>query len=435
MNKTQTKTNEVYIPTLKVLGLGGAGCNAINRMVEYGYQGVEYIAANTDAQALKTNADKELLIGGKLTRGLGAGGDPRIGYQAALESRNEIEAALAGADVVFLTAGMGGGTGTGSIIVAAEAAKSIGATVIAIVTTPFKFEAGVRQKNAKWGIEKLQTVANTLITIPNDRILTMAPADLPIDMAFQLADDVLRQAVQGLSELITEDGIINVDFAHVQHLLHQGGGAFMTIGQGSGENRTLKAIQQATTHPLLENISLSEASGLIISMKGGDDFSLYEVSEALSELNQQMHPEVELIWGVTNEPHLIDTVQVIMVMTGIGATKQQDIIAKMDIKQPKPKQEKMPQQRPQEIEIADTVVPPYLSKRAGSYVDSALEYEVTQVAKRMEEVPDFELEFPEPVGHLVAPVLPKKKTIYHQIDLDRPAYLRVKLDGEEFQKK
>ena len=429
MNTKMTKSmkNEVYVPTLKVLGLGGAGCNAVNRMIEFGYQGVEYIAANTDVQALKTNADKELLLGSKLTRGLGAGGDPKIGYEAALESRDEIEAALYGADIVFLTAGMGGGTGTGSIIVAAEIAKAMGATVIAIVTTPFQFEAGVRQRNAKWGIEKLQTAANTLITIPNDRILQMAPVDLPIDMAFQLADDVLRQAVQGLSELIADDGIINVDFSHVQHLLHQGGGSFMTIGQGSGENRTLKAIQQATNHPLLENISLSEAAGVIVSMKGGDDFSLFEVSEALSELNKDVNADVDLIWGVTNDSHLIDTVQVIMVVTGIGAVKQKDVISKIAIKQPKPKHE----EHPEEMVLSDGVVPPFLENRVETYVDSSLAFEVTQVAQANQAIKDFDMAFPEPVGVVVSAPLKEKKISYHQIDLDRPAYLRVKLDGDD----
>lgn len=420
----QKKKIEIYVPILKVLGVGGAGCNAINRMIEYGYDGIEYISANTDAQALNKNVETEILLGRKLTRGMGAGGDPEVGYEAALESRADLEAALSGADIVFLTAGMGGGTGTGAIVVAAETARAMGATVIAIVTMPFSFEAGVRQKNALWGIEKLREHANTLITIPNDRILSMSPKDLPIDVAFRLADDVLRQAVQGLSELISDDGIINVNFAHVQHLLRQGGGAFMTVGQGSGENRMKKAIQQATNHPLLENISLEEASGMIISMKGGDDFSLFEVSEALSFLNENVKSEFDLIWGVTNDSHLIDTVQVIMVVTGIGALKQRDVFSKIAIKKP------MNPEGSQELVVGD--IPPFLEKRSG--IPTIL-YENDTI--NHDEFLNGEIFVEELSALLVSKqtemssVSGKNKTIQQTIDLDLPSYLRVSLDGGE----
>jgi cell division protein FtsZ len=212
-------------PVIKVIGLGGGGSNAINRMIELGFSGVEFIAANTDAQTLKTSlAPTKIQLGSKLTRGLGAGGNPGIGEAAAEESYRELNQALAGADMVFLTAGMGGGTGTGAIPIAARVARSLGAVTVAVVTTPFMFEIGKRQVNAREGLAKLRPFTDTLITIPNDRLLKVAPRDLPLEMAFRLADDVLRQGIQGISELITETGVINVDFSHIRNIMQSGGG-------------------------------------------------------------------------------------------------------------------------------------------------------------------------------------------------------------------
>jgi cell division protein FtsZ len=306
-------------PVLKVLGLGGGGCNAIERMMELDLRGIEFIAANTDAQALKINpAPTKILLGPHTTRGLGSGGDPARGRAAAEESRKEIAAALAGADMIFLTAGMGGGTGTGAISVAAEIARSQGAVTIAIVTTPFAFEMGRRQKNANEGLVRLREHTHTLVAIPNDRLLFVAPRNLPIDVAFRLADDVLRQAVQGITELVTEPGLINVDFAHIRRLILLGGGALMAIGQGQGEGKTLQALEQALHHPLMDTVSLTNARGVIANFTGGEDLSLFEVESALTSLQEQTGSQTEIVFGVINDERMDGRVQVILMITGLG---------------------------------------------------------------------------------------------------------------------
>lgn len=312
--------DSVHNPVIKVIGLGGGGCNAINRMIELGISGVDFIAANTDYQALQTClAPQKLLLGPQVTRGLGAGGKPEIGKAAAEESEDEIASALHGADMVFLTAGMGGGTGTGSIPVAARAARSIGAVTIAIVTTPFSFEMGHRQRNATQGLYELTKYTDTLISIPNDRLLHIAPKDLPLDLAFRLADDVLRQAVQGITELITEPGLINVDFAHIRQLMKLGGGALMAIGQGKGPQKAAMALHQALHHPLLEEIPIDHAAGIIANFTGGQDLTLYEVSEVLSKLHQQAGTDADIVFGLTYDDRLQGRAQVILVVTGLGA--------------------------------------------------------------------------------------------------------------------
>lgn len=314
-------------PSLKVLGLGGGGCNAINRMIELGISGVEFLAANTDYQALKTSqAHQTIQIGPDITRGLGAGGDPKIGRQAAEESERAIADALEGADMVFLTAGMGGGTGTGSIPVAARVARSMGAVTIAIVTSPFSFEMGRRQRNANQGLIDLAKHTDTLISIPNDRLLMVAPRDLPLEVAFRLADDVLRQAVQGITELITEPGMINVDFAHVRRLMKIGGGAFMSIGHGKGLTKAHNAVEQALDHPLLEEISISQAAGIIANFTGGDDLTLYEVSEVLNELHAKVGDQAEIVFGVSHDERMTGRAQVILVITGLGAPTLEEVM-------------------------------------------------------------------------------------------------------------
>lgn len=335
----------VHTPVLKVMGLGGGGCNAIERMMEFNLRGVEFIAANTDHQILQSNpAPVKIQLGPHATRGLGAGGDPRVGRAAAEESRKEIEDALSGADMVFLTAGMGGGTGTGAISVAAEVARDLGATVIAIVTTPFLFEMGKRQKNAREGLDLLRKHTHTLVTIPNDRLIYVAPRNLPMEVAFRLADDVLRQSVQGISELIYEPGLINVDYAHVQRLTRLGGGALMSIGQGSGDQKIYQAIEQALHHPLLENISIENAAGIIANFTGGDDLTLAEVDEALSFLHSQAGPDTEIVMGVTSDPQMTHRVQVILMITGLGAPTLEETLA--GIAAPVPSREKAPQPEP-----------------------------------------------------------------------------------------
>ena len=332
----------IYQPVLKVIGLGGGGCNAVERMIQYGISNVEFIAANTDSQTLKLNpAEIKVLLGPDTTRGLGAGGDPRTGRAGAEESRDELSEVLSGADMVFLTAGMGGGTGTGSIPVVAEIARSLGAVTIAIVTTPFSFEVGRRQKIANEGLAKLRQHTNTLITIPNDRLLYVAPRDLPIEVAFQLADDVLRQSVQGIIELITEPGIINVDFAHVRRLMQSGGGAFMSIGQGNGDGKAFQAVEQALHHPLLETVSLDSAAGIIANFTGGSDLTLYEVEAALTKLQSQTSSETEIVLGVNHVEDMRDQVQVIMVITGLGAPTLEETLSGIPVREPRKSHEQL----------------------------------------------------------------------------------------------
>ena len=310
-----------YKPVLKVLGLGGGGCNAINRMIELDLHGVDFIAANTDRQALQSSlAPTKIQLGPHCTRGLGAGGVPDVGEAAAEESYRDILNALRGADMVFLTAGMGGGTGTGAIPVAARAARSLSAVAIAIVTAPFSFEAGRRQHNALIGLEKLRQYTDTLITVPNDRLLYVAPHDLPLDMAFRLADDVLRQGIQGITEIITETGMINVDFAHVRRLMQMGGGSLMSIGYGQGEGKARQAAEQALHHPLLDAIKITSAAGIIANFTGGPDLSFYEVTEALTYIQEQAGNQAEIIPGIINDARMEDRAQVILIMTGLGAT-------------------------------------------------------------------------------------------------------------------
>lgn len=308
------------LPKIKVVGLGGGGCNAVNRMIEYGMKGVDFIACNTDKQALDASlAEVKIQLGPKCTRGLGAGGIPAVGEKAAEESFQRLADALYGAEMVFLTAGMGGGTGTGAIPVAARVAKTIGAVTIAVVTTPFSFEMGQRQRNAALGLQKLRKFTDTIITVPNDRLLEVAPRDLPLEMAFKLADDVLRQGVSGISELLTETGLINVDFAHIRHVMALGGGALMSIGTGEGEEKAMKALDQALHHPMLDEISLETASGIIANFSGSDDLKFTEVADALSRLNRETNNQAEIIPGFIHDHNLQDRSQVILIVTGLGA--------------------------------------------------------------------------------------------------------------------
>lgn len=336
--RKETPINQMHQPVLKVLGLGGGGSNAVARMMELGLRGMEFIAANTDHQALLTNpADVKIQLGPKVTRGLGAGGDPSVGRAAAEESWREIAAALKGADMVFLTAGMGGGTGTGSIPVAAKIARSLGAVTIAIVTTPFSFEMGRRQKNAREGLERLRKETNTLISIPNDQLLYVAPKTLTLETAFCLADDVLRQSVEGISELITQPGLINVDFSHIKRLIQLGGGALMSIGHGQGKNKAHEAVEQALHHPLLDNIAVENAAGVIVNFTGGQDLTLSEVNESLIYIQQQTGNQAEIVMGVINDDRMDDRVQVILVMTGLGAPTLEEAMS--SVKKPTPKEE------------------------------------------------------------------------------------------------
>ena len=308
-------------PVLKVLGLGGGGCNAVNRMIELGLTGVEYIAANTDAQMLKSSqAQTKIQLGPRLTRGLGAGGDPKVGEAAAEESMGELNRALTGADMVFLTAGMGGGTGTGAIPIAARVARSLGAVTIAIVTMPFTFEIGRRQTNARNGLALLRQYTDTLITVPNDRLLQVADRDLPLELTFRMADDILRQGIMGITELITQPGLINVDFAHVRQIMQLGGGSLLAIGTASGPGKAIQAVEHALHHPLIESVNLENATGIIANFTAGQDLTFIEVADALTLLQGKSNNQAEIIPGVIVNDAMGDRVQVILVITGLGAT-------------------------------------------------------------------------------------------------------------------
>jgi cell division protein FtsZ len=305
-------------PVMKVIGLGGGGSNAVNRMIELGIKEVEFVAANTDIQVLDTClAPVKIQLGPKLTKGMGAGGNPQIGEAAAVESKREIASALEGADIIFLTAGMGGGTGTGSIPVAAKIAKEMGAITVAIVTTPFSFEMHRRRQNADWGLDKLYPHCDTVITVSNDKLLRAHSANLPMDIAFRLADDLLRQAIQGITELISHPGMINVSYMHILNQFRSGGGSVLAIGRARGENATLKAVQQALAHPLLDDILLQDASSVIANFSGSDSMTFFELAEALTFIHEQTPVETELIPGVRNDNSLGDTVEVILILTGV----------------------------------------------------------------------------------------------------------------------
>ncbi|MGB4595077.1 MAG: cell division protein FtsZ [Anaerolineaceae bacterium] len=317
---------ETPLPKIVVVGLGGGGSNAVNRMIESGMKDVMFIAANTDAQALSRNlAPNKIQLGPKSTRGLGAGGLPTVGETAAEESTRELAALLQGAEMVFLTAGMGGGTGTGAIPVAAKVAKAVGAVVIAIVTKPFTFELGRRQTNCAAGLTKLKEYCDTLIVIPNDKLIEVAPRDLPLEMAFTLADDVLRQGVQGISELITETGLINVDFSHIKNVMTRGGGALMAIGTGSGPNKVQQAIEKALHHPLLDDIDLFSATGMIANFTGSSSMSFKEVTDALQTLQQATGFHADIIPGLITDQRMEDRVQLILIVTGIGSDKSTQV--------------------------------------------------------------------------------------------------------------
>ncbi|MCB0115954.1 MAG: cell division protein FtsZ, partial [Caldilineaceae bacterium] len=282
---------------IKVIGVGGAGQNAVNRMIEAGIQGVEFISVNTDSQALMlSNAPQRLRIGDKLTRGLGSGGNPEVGLRAAEESREEIEQVIDGADMVFVTAGMGGGTGSGGAPIIAAVAKEMGALTIGVVTRPFTFEGSQRRRTAEGALARLRENVDTLITIPNDRLLQILDKKAPIKQAFSAADDVLRQGIQGISELITVPGLINLDFADVRSVMIDGGAALMSIGRATGDNRAADAAKQAI-HSALLDVSIEGAQGILFNVKGGGDLSLYEVNEAAELIRANAHPEANIIFG------------------------------------------------------------------------------------------------------------------------------------------
>ncbi len=301
---------------IKVMGVGGGGCNAVERMISEGLQGVEFIAVNTDAQALMlSSAPTRVRIGEKLTRGLGSGGDPEQGRKAAEESAEQLYEVLKGSDMVFVTAGMGGGTGTGASPIIAQVAREVGALTIGVVTRPFTFEGSRRIQTAEGGISKLKEQADTLIVIPNDRLLQIVDKRANLQDSFRVADDVLRQGVQGISELITVPGLINLDFADVRTIMSEGGAALMAVGRATGEDRATLAAEQAISSQLLD-ITIDGARGILFNVTGGPDMTLFEVNQAAAIIKETAHPDVNLIFGAVIDPEIGDELRVTVIATG-----------------------------------------------------------------------------------------------------------------------
>ncbi len=301
---------------IKVIGVGGGGSNAVDRMMMEGIQGVEFITVNTDAQALMlSKAPARVRLGDKLTRGLGAGGNPEIGRKSAEESADDLYATLKGSDMVFITAGMGGGTGTGAAPVIAQIAKESGALTIGVVTRPFTFEGSRRMQSAEDGIQKLKEHADTLIVIPNDRLLQLADKRASLQNAFRMADEVLHQGIQGISELITIPGLINLDFADVKAIMSEGGAALMAVGSASGDERARKAAEQAISSQLLD-ITIDGARGVLFNVTGGEELTLFEVNQAAAIIRETAHPDVNMIFGAVVDPNMGDEIRVTVIATG-----------------------------------------------------------------------------------------------------------------------
>jgi cell division protein FtsZ len=311
-----------YLAVIKVVGVGGGGVNAVNRMIERGLKGVEFIAVNTDAQALlMSDADVKLDVGRELTRGLGAGADPEIGRRAAEDHAEEIEQALAGADMVFVTAGEGGGTGTGGAPVVARIAKSVGALTVGIVTKPFGFEGKRRQGQAEEGVEALREEVDTLIVVPNDRLLEIGDRTISMIQAFETADHILLAGVQGITDLITTPGLINLDFADVKSVMQDAGSALMGIGSSRGADRAIKAAELAIASPLLET-SIEGAQGVLMSIQGGSNLGLYEINDAAKLVEEAVHPDANIIFGAVIDDSLGDEVRVTVIAAGFDPATQ-----------------------------------------------------------------------------------------------------------------
>ncbi|OES43690.1 cell division protein FtsZ [Domibacillus iocasae] len=348
------------LATIKVIGVGGGGNNAVNRMIEHGVQGVDFIAVNTDAQALNlSKAEVKMQIGNKLTRGLGAGANPEVGKKAAEESKEQIEEALKGADMVFVTAGMGGGTGTGAAPVIAQIAKDLGALTVGVVTRPFTFEGRKRATQAAGGIEAMKASVDTLIVIPNDRLLEIVDKSTPMLEAFREADNVLRQGVQGISDLIAVPGLINLDFADVKTIMSNKGSALMGIGVASGENRAVEAAKKAISSPLLET-AIDGAQGVLMNITGGTNLSLYEVQEAADIVSSASDQEVNMIFGSVINENLKDEIIVTVIATGFKEVPAQQGQPRPGLGQVKPQQQSGPQNqqsKPREMKREDAPAP------------------------------------------------------------------------------
>lgn len=308
---------------LRVVGVGGGGNNALNNMITAGLKGVEFIAANTDLQALEhSKARVHLQLGHNLTRGLGAGADPEVGRQAALEDRDKIKELLSGSDMVFVTAGLGGGTGTGGAPVIAEVAKEVGALTVAVVTKPFDFEGKRRFKQAEYGVDELKKVVDTLIVIPNTRLRSLAPKNARFEDMLKKADEVLLYAVRGISDLIITPGLINLDFADVRTVMGEMGVALMGTGEASGDDRALQAATRAINNPLLEDITIDGARGVLVNITASDEITIDEVSEASTFIQEAAHEDANIIWGTVIDPSMGERMRVTVIATGIGQAEE-----------------------------------------------------------------------------------------------------------------
>jgi cell division protein FtsZ len=315
--------NKNLAAKVKIIGIGGGGNNALNTMISYKLSGVEFIAANTDAQALAaTLAPVKLQLGTTLTKGLGAGGNPEVGRKAALEDLEKIREMLKGTDMVFITAGLGGGTGTGGAPVVAEAAREVGALTVAIVTKPFHFEGTKRMKQAEEGLSNLKMTADALITIPNQRLLSISGKNMTLIEAFKKADEILFHAAKGISDIIVGHGIINLDFADVRTIMSETGMALMGTGIASGENRSVEAAQKAISSPLLEDITIEGARGLLINITGGQNLTLSEINEATTLIQKEAHEEANIIWGMVIDETMSEEIRVTVIATGFGKAEE-----------------------------------------------------------------------------------------------------------------
>src|SRR6185436_2832775 len=355
-----------YLAVIKVVGVGGGGTNAVNRMVDAGLRGVEFIAANTDAQALQMcDADIKLNIGHDLTKGLGAGANPEVGFGAAAESRDDIKEALKGADMVFVTAGEGGGTGTGAAPVIAEIAKNeIGALTVGVVTKPFDFEGSQRMRQADEGIGRLRDVVDTLIVNPNEKLLNIVERRTTILEAFREADNVLRQGVQGITDLITIPGLINLDFADVRTIMTDAGSALMGIGQSGGENRATEAAKQAIASPLLEE-SVEGATGILLNITGGRDIGLFEINEAAEVVQGAADPTANIIFGSVIDENMGDEIRVTVIATGFDHGRARPRTAREETRDRARSRDRSPRVERSSLEISDDDIdiPPFLRDR------------------------------------------------------------------------
>ena len=350
-----------YLAVIKVVGIGGGGVNAVNRMIEVGLRGVEFIAINTDAQALlMSDADVKLDVGRELTRGLGAGANPDVGRQAAEDHADEIEEVLRGADMVFVTAGEGGGTGTGGAPVVARIARSLGALTIGVVTRPFSWEGKVRNTTAEEGIKLLRDKVDALIVIPNDRLAQVVDHKTSLEDAFRIADDVLRQGVQGIADLIVNPGVINLDFADVKAIMLDAGEALMGIGFGSGDNRAEDAAKQAVSSPLLET-SIDGARGILFNITAGKDITLHEIQKSAQIVRASADPAANIIFGVVSDERMQGEVKITVIATGFGNQKKKlQSEAPVQVEQPRPVEQP---RRPYAAEEEDINIPAFLRHR------------------------------------------------------------------------